>query len=169
MLRNENYIETLLNNQNYQEMLNEAIELSTKLFQGDLKNLEINNYEYSPGLAIEELGLDLELINQLIEDYSRQILNNLVLFLEYIEELQHDKNNNKELEYKNLRDLAHKNLGVARNLRIQDAEKILYKMMKDDDVYSLELYLYALVTSTIILKPKLAYDTLNLMKIKNYF
>ena len=112
------------------------------------------------------MGLDLDLINQLVEDYAIQIVKSSVVFLEYISSLQIDEKNNKELDYTDLRELAHKNLGVAKNLRIEDAQKFLYKMMKDDNLDYILKCLEALVSSAIILKPQSSYDTMALMKIK---
>ena len=64
-------------------------------------------------------------------------------------------------------ELAHKNLGVARNLRIKDAEKILYHMMKKDDLKYLEACLIALEASAILLKPECAFNTMKLIEAKN--
>ena len=167
MFNNSKYIESLYNCQNMQQMLNDAIDVTNKLFMQELKNLDINNYQYSPDIAVEELGLDLDLIDQLVEDYVTQILKSSTTFIQYIEKLQDDKKNNIELDYKDLRELAHKNLGVARNLRIEDARKLLYNIMKVDDLDYIFKCLEALVASAIILRPKRAYDSVVLMKIKD--
>ncbi len=169
MINNLNYLDTLSKSRNSQEMLRGAFLQTDKLYKKELKYLKIDNYEYDPDTAIEELGLDLELINQLLEDYVRQIINAKIIFQKLIQELQDNKNNNLELDYTPLRDFAHKNLGVARNLRIEDAEKILFRMMKDDDLKYMPKYLDALIASAIILKPECAYNTLSVMKIKDSF
>jgi len=165
MFSNSKYIETLYSkNQNMQQILNDAIDITNTLFKHELKDLDINSYKYIPEIAVEELGIDLELVNQLVEDYINQILKSNAFFVEYIEKLQDDKENNKDLDYKDLRELAHKNLGVARNLRIEDAEKLLYKIMREDDLDYIFKCLEALVASAIILGPKCAYDALKLIK-----
>ncbi len=169
MINNLNYLDTLSNSKNIQEMLNGALLQTERLYKKDLKYLKIDNYEYDPDEAIEELGLDLDLINQLLEDYTRQIIISQTIFLEHIKQLQENKKNNISLDYTPLRDFAHKNLGVARNLRIEDAEKILFRMMKDDDLEYLLKYLDALIASTIILKPECAYNALLVMKMKDSF
>ncbi|MCD4668484.1 MAG: hypothetical protein K8R44_07885 [Sulfurimonas sp.] len=160
------YINIISKNNNIQGMLSDAKNISNNLLSGELLDLNINNYIYTPDIAVEELGLDLDLINQLVEDYAIQIVKSSVVFLEYISSLQIDKKNNKELDYTDLRELAHKNLGVAKNLRIEDAQKFLYKMMKDDNLDYILKCLEALVSSAIILKPQSSYDTMTLMKIK---
>ncbi len=169
MLNNTNYLDTLSQHKSVQSILNAAHLHIDKLYKKDLKYLQINNYEYTPDEAIEELGLDLDLINQLLEDYTRQIIVSQAIFLEHIQQLQESKHNNLVLDYVSLRDFAHKNLGVARNLRIKDAEKILFRMMKDDNLENLMKYLEALIASTIILKPACAYNALSVMKIKDSF
>ena len=160
------YINIISKNNNIQGMLSDAKNISNNLLSGELLDLNINNYIYTPDIAVEELGLDLDLINQLVEDYAIQIVKSSVVFLEYISSLQIDEKNNKELDYTDLRELAHKNLGVAKNLRIEDAQKFLYKMMKDDNLDYILKCLEALVSSAIILKPQSSYDTMALMKIK---
>lgn len=160
MLDNPKQIDLLLEYDSVQEMLDNALIVTRNLFMNDLSNLEIKNYQYTPDKAIEELGLDSVLINQLVEDYVNQIIKSKDSFIKHIEKLQYDKKNAKELDYKDLRELAHKNLGVARNLRIEDAQKLLYKIMKVDDLEYISKCLEALIASAIILKPKFAYEIL---------
>lgn len=167
MLNKSYYLDTLTDVLNMQQMLELALEQTNRLYTNDLEDLDIINYKYSPDEAVEELGLDLELVNQLIEDYVRQILNTSTIFIDLIDKLQNDNLNNKTLDYTNLRELSHRNLGVARNLRIEDARKLLYRMMKNDDLDYIYKCLEALIASAIILKPKCAFNTLTLMKIKN--
>ncbi len=166
MLNNSNYLDKLKHTKNVQQLLNNAYILSDKLFLKELKYLKIDDYDYDPEIASEELGLDLELIDQLIEDYVRQILHAQTIFVTYINILKDDKKNNKELDYTNLREFAHKNLGVARNLRIVVAEKILFRMMKSDDIENMLIYLEALIATTIILNPECAYKEITIRNIK---
>ena len=98
------------------------------------KQLNIVDYKYSIDKAILELGLDNELISELIEEFVLQIVNSRDIFLAYIDDLKKKQNSNIELDYTDLRDLAHKNLGVARNLRIDDAQKVLNELMTKDDL-----------------------------------
>lgn len=126
-------------------------------------------YLYSDEEAIEELGLDDELIHQLVEDYVIQILNTIAQFEELIYDLQAKKDAKKELDYTELRELAHKNLGVARNLRIKDAEILLHDLMKKDDLQYLYTCLEALHACAIKLKPVCAFNTINLIKVKSTF
>ena len=75
-----------------------------------------------------------------------------------IKRLKLDKALNKELNYTPLRELAHKNLGVARNLRIKDAEKLLTIIMHSDDLDLIEISLDMLQYITIKLDPELSYE-----------
>jgi hypothetical protein len=163
MFRN---LDKLFNSKNTRQMLNNAFIVLDNLCSKDLKYLNIQIYQYDPDIAIEELGLEFELIDQLLEDYVKQIINSKVLFVQHIEKLKSDRVNRIELDYTPLRELAHKNLGVARNLRIDDAEKLLFRMMKDDDLNYLLKYLVALIASTVILKPDCAYNTITLLNTK---
>ncbi len=133
----------------------------------NFSDFEISDYIYNVDEATWELGLDSDLINQLIEDYVIQILKSKVLFSEYLQKLQEVEEVSGELDYTQLRDLAHKNLGVARNLRIKDAIKILDELMKKDDLKYLALCIEALESCAIRLKPKCAYKTLKLINIKS--
>lgn len=126
-------------------------------------------YVYNEAEAMEELGLDDELIHQLVEDYVIQILKSINVFEEYIFKLQSDKDAKIELNYTPLRELAHKNLGVARNLRIKDAEKLLHALMKEDDLEYLYVCLETLRSCAIMLKPECAFNTIKLIEIKSTF
>ena len=127
------------------------------------------DYEYSPVKAIEELGVELDLVDHLVEDYVIQIIKSDVVAKEYLAILKQAKQENKELDYSDFRNLAHKNLGVARNLRIEDSEKVLVDLLKKDDLEYLEHSLEILKACTIKLNPVSAYDALYLMQIKNSF
>ena len=150
-----------------EKLLLNAREVCENLSYTELKKLDINSYAYSPQEAIEELGLDEELVHQLLEDYVIQILKSINQFNLYIDMIRSSNNQTSDSSYVNLRELAHKNLGVARNLRIKDAEKILYILMKEDDLNHLEICVKALQSCAIKLKPECAYDTLKLLKIKS--
>lgn len=127
------------------------------------------DYEYSPVKAIDELGVDLDLIEHLIEDYVIQIIKSGPVFKEYLDILKKAKETNQKLDYTNFRNLAHKNLGVARNLRIEDSEKILVDLLQKDDLAYLEHSLEILKACTIKLNPVSAYDALYLIQIKSSF
>ena len=127
------------------------------------------DYEYSPDKAIDELGVDLDLIDHLIADYVIQIIKSGPVFKEYLAILKKAKETNQELDYTDFRNLAHKNLGVARNLRIEDSEKILVDLLQKDDLTYLEHSLEILKACTIKLKPVSAYDALYLIQIKSSF
>ena len=65
-----------------------------------------------------------------------------------------------------LRDLAHKNLGVARNLRIRNSEKLLEKIMTEDDLNYIEKCVECLFARAVLLKPNQVYQTIRLIQIK---
>ncbi len=125
------------------------------------------NYRYTNEEAIDELGLDDDLINQLVEDYVVQIITSISQFKEIINALQVQASNDEKLNFVPLHELAHKNLGVARNLRIKDAEKLLFDLMKKEDLDYLTSCLKVLESCTIKLKPTCAYNTLKLIKVKS--
>ncbi len=127
------------------------------------------DYEYSPSKAVEELGVDLDLVDHLVDDYVVQIIKSDTFFREYLRELKEAKKENKPLDYTKFRNLAHKNLGVARNLRIEDSESLLVDLLKKDDLAYLERSLEVLKASVIKLNPVSAYDALYLIQIKNSF
>jgi len=160
-------LDKLFRSKNTQHMINNAFMVLDNLYAKDLKYLNIQEYEYDYDIAVEELGLDSELIDQLLEDYVKQIINSKVIFIQHIERLKSDRVNRIKLNYTPLRDLAHKNLGVARNLRIGDAQKLLFGIMKDEDLNYISKYLDALIASAMILKPTCAYDTINLLNSEN--
>ncbi|MCW8954259.1 MAG: hypothetical protein OQK48_04885 [Sulfurimonas sp.] len=132
-----------------------------------LQHLDISDYRYDIQEAVIELDLDETVIHQLIEDYIIQILKSKITFYKYIQELKQAELHNIDLDYTKIRDLAHKNLGVVRNLRIKDARKILEIIMIEDDLDNLRLCVKALEISAIKLHPLCAYETINLIKIKN--
>ncbi|MCW8894356.1 hypothetical protein [Sulfurimonas sp.] len=132
-----------------------------------LHHLEISDYRYDIQEAVVELDLDETVIHQLVEDYIIQILKSKITFYKHIQELKQAELHNIDIDYTKIRDLAHKNLGVVRNLRIKDARKILEIIMIEDDLDNLRLCVKALEISAIKLHPLCAYETINLIKIKN--
>jgi len=165
MFNKMNFSKKVSKEEEIAKMLNAANAACHSMFENELSFLNISQYKYSTAEAVEELGLDEELVHQLLEDYVGQILKSVTLFREDISDIE----DRVDLDYTPLRELAHKNLGVARNLRIKDAEKLLYELMKKDDLEHLRYCLVALELCAIKLKPICAYDTLHLMKIKNSF
>lgn len=153
--------------ENVEKLLDVALLVCKDIDNTSLIEINLCDYVYSPDEAIEELGLDEELINQLLEDYVIQVIKAINSFEKFLKEFK--KTNKSELDYITFKDLAHKNLGVARNLRVKDAEKLLYILMKENDLEYLEVSIKALKACSIKLKPRCAYDTLNLMKIKSTF
>jgi len=148
-------------NQEVRQLVHDAKKICSTFFK--------NDYRYSDIEAIEELGLDDELIHQLVEDYVIQILTSIAQFEELIYDLQAKKDAKVEFSYTQLRELAHKNLGVARNLRIKDAEILLKKLMTEDDLEILFKSLEILRACAIRLKPECAYNTLKLIEVKSQF
>lgn len=119
-----------------------------------------SEYIYCKQEAVEETGLDEEQIQELVEEYVIQMINAVDQFEEFIYTLQNNADAKKELDYTPLRDLAHKNLGVARNLRIKNAEKILNEMMVIEDLQELYIRVETLRACAVLLKPDFAFNTL---------
>ena len=128
-----------------------------------------SQYKYNSNEAVCELGLEEELIHQLLEDYVAQIIKAVIQFEGMLYRLQSDKDANNELNYIPLRELAHKNLGVARNLRIEDAIALLDDLMKKDDLEHLFVCIETLRACAIRLKPEYAYNTIKLIEVKSTF
>jgi len=126
-------------------------------------------YRYDDAEAVEELGLDEDLIHQLLEDYVNQIIKAVMIFEEMLYDLQSRLDAKQSLDYTEFRELAHKNLGVARNLRIKDAEMILTDLMTQDDLEYLFLCIETLRACAIRLKPECAFNTIKLIEIKSTF
>ncbi|MCK9454207.1 hypothetical protein [Sulfurimonas sp.] len=133
----------------------------------NFQELDMLDYRYEIGEAVEELSLEEDIVYQLVEDYIIQILKSKIVFYEYIHELKKDELENRALDYTNIRNLAHKNLGVVRNLRIKDAEKLLKAIMYEEDLNYLRLYVKALEVTATKLNPLCAYETLKLIEVKN--
>ena len=128
-----------------------------------------NKYKYSTNEAVCELGLDEDLVDQLLEDYVVQIIKAVTQFKEMLYTLQLERDAKQTLSYTELRKLAHKNLGVARNLRIEDAIVLLDDLMKKDDFEHLFICIETLRACAIILKPAYAYNTIKLIEVKSTF
>jgi len=125
-----------------------------------------NDYTYSDKEAIEELGVDTDLINQLLEDFVIQILSSNVSFKTFIHKMREEENASQELNYTPFRELVHKNLGVARNLRIKDSQKILELLMEKDNLDDLTILLDILEACVVKLKPIKSYETLQILKLQ---
>jgi len=169
MLRKLGLFKKLSKKQTIEETLKQADKLCFEIISTELSHLDILGYTYTTAEAIDELGLDDDLMHQLVEDYVIQIIKASIQFDEYLELLELSQKNKNRLDYTPFRELAHKNLGVARNLRIKDAEKLLYELMKKDELTYLKSCLEALKACSIKLKPECAYNTLNLIAVKNSF
>ena len=123
-------------------------------------------YKYDISEAVESLGVDEELIHQLIEDYITQVIKSVVQFEEMLFEMQSRKDAKQEIDYKPLRDLAHKNLGVARNLRIEDGVVIFNELMQKDDLEYLFSCVEVVRASVILLNPLYAFKTLKFLELE---
>ena len=134
-----------------------ASQICSKINKKLFNDSDVESYTYDITLAKDELGIDEELIYQLIEDYVMQILKSKQLFYNLLQE-------NKLKEFK---ELAHKNLGVARNLRIEDAQLFLNKMMDSDESEVLKECIDALEACAIKLNADYAFGVLKLIKLKN--
>ncbi len=147
--------------------IDKLLDEGSAFMEKHLSSLDISDYRYDINEAVVELNLDEIVIRQLIEDYIIQILKSKITFYKYIQELKQAELDNIDLDYTKVRDLAHKNLGVVRNLRIKDAKKILEVIMEEDDLDHLRLCVKALEISAVKLHPLCAYETLNLIQVKN--
>ncbi len=121
-------------------------------------------YTYDEEETIEALGIDTELIHELLEDFSVQLVQTNVTLRKQIQFLESEKLYTKELDFTPLRDTIHKNLGVARNLRIKDSVQILNQLMTETDLESIEVLLKILEACALKLKPHHAYEALQLIK-----
>ncbi|WP_428739351.1 hypothetical protein [Sulfurimonas sp.] len=167
MLEKINYFVKNVKTDSYLELFNKANQVCDEILCEKLSHLGVRGYKYDPTEAIEELGLDQELVEQLVEDYVEQVIKAIVQFEAYMKKLQNSQENHITLDYTPFRELAHKNLGVARNLRIKDAQVLLYELMKKDELEYLVECLEALKYCAIKLKPRRAYYTIRLLEIKS--
>ncbi len=152
-----------------QVLFAQAIKISHQVFMKRYNNSSLKNYVYSPSVAASELGLDEELVSQLVDDYISQILQSRYQFDNLIDNIKELDSIDKEVKKIELRNLAHKNLGVAKNLRIEDAKIFLNDLMQGDDVELLEECVDALEACAVKLNPKHAFNVLQVMELKNSF
>jgi hypothetical protein len=145
-----------------------AREVCKNLLSSKLSHLNMLEYKYTSKAAVEELGIDDELVHELVEDYVAQIIKATLQFQRYILVLRQSQHEHITLDFTPLRDLAHKNLGVARNLRILDAQAILSEMMQCDDLDYLDICVEALRACSVQLNPECAYKTLKLIEVKSF-
>ena len=156
-----------IENTELRENINTFLKEEEDFLRNNLKELDIIEYKYDISIAVEALGLDEDLVHQLVEDYIIQILKSTSSFYEHIKALQLAHIDNNPLDYENLRNLAHKNLGVARNLHIADAQKLLTILMNEEDFDYLRKCVKALEATTAKLIPLCAYETMKLIEVKN--
>ena len=116
------------------------------------------DYTYNDEEAVEELGVESELIHQLLEDFAIQIIESNVMQRREIAHLKEDKLNAKELDFTSFRNEVHKNLGVSRNLRVKDAVTVLTELMIATDFDRIELLLEVFEACALKLKPLQAYE-----------
>lgn len=147
--------------------IDKLLQEGDSFIQSSFKDLDIYGYRYNIQDAVYELDLDEDTVYQLVEDYVIQILKSKTTFFEYIQKLKKDEFDNKVLDYTDIRNLAHKNLGVVRNLRIRDAEKLLNIIMQEENLDYIRLCVKALEITAVKLNPLCAYETLKLIRIKN--
>lgn len=139
-------------NFNIQLLIQDAEDICSDFFQFP--------YTYSNQKAVKALGVESELVDQLIKDYTVQILRSWLTFSNYLEDFQALEKENKTIDFRDFRNLAHKNLGAARNLRIEDSQEILSLLMESDDLEDIKKYLEVLKASAILLQPTEAQKTL---------
>lgn len=169
MLNKFRFFKKLSEKESIDQIVKDAQNVCKKVAANELSHLKILNYKYTTKEAMEELGLDRSLVDQLVEDYVVQIVKAVFQFEKYLEELKNLKKEGQELDFTAFKELAHKNLGVAKNLRIQDAQVLLNEMMESDDLEYLEVCIKALKACSIKLKPAYAYKTLKLIEVKSSF
>lgn len=169
MLNNFELLNKSIQDEDFTAMQKKADEIYKSLIATELSNLNLEEYVYDPAQAVDELGLDEGLVNELVEDYVAQMIKSLVQFEGYLQKLENSQSSSLKLDYTLFRELAHKNLGVARNLRIKNSEILLYELMKKDNLKYLMKCIEALKAAIIKLNPKCAYNTLKLIKVKQSF
>lgn len=116
--------------------------------------------KHTPDEASQQLGLSHELIEELVEDYVAQILHTNNEFHLLLSKMWEDSFFDKPIDYEPLRDLAHKNLGVAKNLHIQNGVSILKTLQEEEDLHKIAQCLDLLIISAIRLKPKKACESM---------
>ncbi|MCF6330268.1 MAG: hypothetical protein L3I99_01815 [Sulfurimonas sp.] len=147
--------------------LDYAQKVCNDVFKSRFNNLDFSSYKYSLNEAKNELGLDEEFIIQLVEDYISQIFKANDIFEDLILNLRKQNYNEKKIILIQLHELAHKNLGVVKNLHIKDAQILLNDLMtQHHDLNHLEDCARALQACAFKLNPEYGYDALCLMKLK---
>ncbi|WP_373070130.1 hypothetical protein [Sulfurimonas sp.] len=127
-------------------------------------------YVFDYSKPAHELGLEEELIAQLIEDYIYQVFNSYENFHKILDNVSTSDEQDLDEHLIELKNLAHKNLGVARNLRIEDSQILLTELMNNHtDIEYLKKCVEALMGCSFKLNPGYAYDVLKLKKIKDNF
>ena len=170
MLNNLNINPDLSKEEKIQIVSEYAQKISDDIFKNIFNELELSNYKYDSLMVAGQLGLDEELVEQLIEDYITQIFKADSIFTSLILNIHKVDCVDKQTKLAELQNLAHKNLGVVRNLRIKDAQVLLNDLMKKhDDLNHLEDCVEALQACAFKLNPEYAYNTLLLMKLKSTF
>jgi hypothetical protein len=121
-------------------------------------------YVYNDKEALEELGIESELIHQLLEDFAVQIIQSNITLHKKISLLKKDRLYDQELDFTPFRDIIHKNLGVARNLRVKDSIEVLTELMVETNFQRIEELLEVFEACALNLRPIQAYEALQLIK-----
>jgi len=121
-------------------------------------------YTYNDKEALEELGIESELLHQLLEDFTIQIIESNVTLHKKVSLLKKEQLHKEELDFTPFKDMIHKNLGVARNLRIKDFTEVLTELMVETNLQRIEKLLEVLEACALNLKPVQAYEALELIK-----
>ncbi len=169
MINNLKTDQNLTKEKKIQVLFAQAIKISHQVFIKRYDNNSLKNYAYSPSKAADELGLDEDLVTQLVDDYISQILHTRYQFDNLINNIKELDSIDKEAKKIELKNLAHKNLGVAKNLRIEDAKIFLNDLMKEDNIEHLKECVDALEACAVKLNPKHAFNVLQVMELKNSF
>lgn len=143
-----------------------AQEVCDDVFKNRFNNSKLSNYIYSVSEAKNALGLDEEFIIQLVEDYITQIFKTNNIFENLILSISKKDCDVKD-KMKQLQNLAHKNLGVVKNLHIKDAQILLSDLMtKHDNLEHLKDCIKALEACAFKLNPEYAFNALFLIRLK---
>ncbi len=120
-------------------------------------------YSYNEAEAIEALGIESDLVQELLEDFAVQLIQSNVILQKQLHFLNDEQLYTKELDFTPFRNTIHKNLGVARNLRIKDCVMILNQLMIETDLESIEALLKVLESCALKISPHRAYEALQLI------
>jgi len=121
-------------------------------------------YAYDDQEAMDALGIESELIHELLEDFAIQIIQSDVTLQKQLNFLKNEQLYTDALDFTPFRNIIHKNLGVARNLRVKDCVDLLNQLMTETDLESIEVLLKILESCALKLKPHQAYEALQLIK-----